>query len=133
MRERMQRHRELISYIFWGAATTVVNYVVYFGCTELLRIYYVAGNMIAWLAAVAFAFVVNKLLVFRSQGWGRDQVLSELWKFVSARALSGALETGLLFLFVTILRFPHGPVKLAAGVLVVLLNYVVSKLLIFKN
>ena len=133
MKNWLTKHRELISYVFWGAATTVVNYIVYFAATELVHIYYVAANVAAWVLAVAFAFVVNKGLVFRSKSWAAKTVLPELWKFVSARALSGALETGILFLFVTVLQIPHQPVKLAAGIVVILLNYAVSKLLIFKK
>ena len=83
--------------------------------------------------ARAFAFVVNKRLVFGSVKWDAKTVLPELWKFVSARILSGAMETGLLFLFVTLAQLPHQPVKLAVSVLVVIANYAVSKWLIFKK
>ena len=127
------QHKELISYIFWGAATTVVNYIVYFAATELLQLHYVLSNILAWALAVAFAFVVNKRLVFVSVKWDAKTVLPELWKFVSARILSGAMETGLLFLFVTLAQLPHQPVKLAVSVLVVIANYAVSKWLIFKK
>lgn len=133
MRNWLTKHRELISYIFWGAATTAVNYAVYFTATEMLHVHYVASNILAWVLAVAFAFVVNKRLVFRSKSWAAKTMLPELWKFVSARILSGAMETGLLFLFVTLAQLPHQPVKLAVSVLVVIANYAVSKWLIFKK
>ena len=82
---------------------------------------------------MAFAFVVNKLFVFASKSWADRTVASELWKFVSSRIMSGVLETGILFLFVSVLRLPDGPVKIAAGVLVIILNYAVSKWFIFKK
>lgn len=128
-----EKYKELISYVFWGAATTAVNYCVYFLCTQLFRVHYLVSNVLAWVAAVAFAFVVNKLFVFASKSWAWRRTVSELWKFVSARVLSGVLETGILFLFVELLKLPDGPVKVAAGVLVIILNYAVSKWLIFKK
>ena len=128
-----EKYKELIAYVFWGAATTAVNYCVYFLCTQGLQIHYIAGNVLSWIAAVVFAFVVNKLFVFASKSWAAGKVLSELWKFVSARILSGALETGILFLLVELCRLPDAPVKIAAGVLVIILNYAVSKWLIFKK
>ena len=133
MKELFTKYKELISYVFWGAATTAVNYCVYFLCTQLLQIQYLVSNVLSWVAAVAFAFVVNKLFVFASKSWKAGIVLPELWKFVSARILSGVMETGILFLFVSVLSLPDGPVKVAAGVLVILLNYVISKWLIFKK
>lgn len=133
MKNLYLKYKELISYIFWGVATTVVNYVVYFLCTRLFQINYLASNVISWIAAVAFAFLVNKLFVFASTSWARKTVFAELWKFVSARILSGALETGILFVFVSLLHMPDGIVKIAAGVIVVILNYIISKLFIFRK
>ncbi len=132
MKSVFQRYKELISYIVWGAATTGVNYAVYFLCTNLLHINYLVSNGFAWMAAVAFAFFVNKLFVFRSVSWNKKVVLAELWKFVSARIASGVLEFVLLFLFVDVAGIPDGPVKIAVGVIIVILNYIVSKLAIFK-
>ncbi len=127
------KYKELISYVLWGAATTAVNYAVYFPCTKLLRLDHILSNVIAWIVAVLFAFVVNKAFVFASKSWKRDTVLGELWKFVSARILSGVLETLILFIFVNLLRFDDGIVKILAGIAVVLLNYAVSKMFVFKK
>ena len=107
--------------------------MVYFLCTRLFLINYLASNVISWVAAVAFAFLVNKLFVFASTSWNGKTVFTELWKFVSARILSGALETGILFVFVSLLHMPDGIIKIAAGIIVVILNYIVSKLFIFTK
>ena len=133
IRQLLHKYRELIAYVFWGAATTAVNYAVYFLCTRVLGIYHITGNIIAWAVSVAFAFYVNKLFVFRSASWKAAVVLGELWKFVSARILSGFLETGMLFLFVDILHFNDAVIKILASIIVVLLNYVISKLMIFTK
>jgi putative flippase GtrA len=133
LKDLLNKYRELISYLFWGVATTVVNYLVYFLCTRAFSINHLVANAVAWVAAVVFAFVVNKLLVFESKSWRISTVLPELWKFVSARILSGVMETGLLLVCVDFLHMDDGIVKLAAGVLVVIINYVLSKLFIFRR
>ncbi len=133
IRQFVEKYKELLSYIFWGAASTAVNYGVYFLCTKPLQLDYLTSNVIAWVVSVAFAFVVNKLFVFESRSLAVKTVLSELWKFVSARIFSGVLETGILFVFVTLLHMNDSVVKIAAGVIVIILNYVMSKLLIFNK
>lgn len=133
MRKLLEHYRELISYGFWGVATTVVNYIVYFLCTRALDIDPVASNVAAWCAAVAFAYVVNKIFVFESRSWQRSVVFREVWQFVSARIVSGGLETLGMFVFVTLLQFHDGIVKVALSVLVVLANYVLSKCIVFRK
>lgn len=133
MKELFIKYKELIAYGFWGVATTVVNYIVYFLCTQALQINYLLSNAISWVAAVAFAFVTNKLFVFASKSWQWNTVFGELWKFVSARIFSGLLETAIMFLFVSLLHFPDGIIKVVTGILVILSNYVISKLFIFKK
>ena len=125
IKELMKKYRELITYVFWGGMTTVVNYIVYFACTKLLGIEYLISNVIAWVVAVIFAFWVNKIYVFQSYGRDKKTMLHEFGTFVSARVLSGVLETGMMALFVS--------VKIIASVLVVIINYVLSKLVIFKK
>ena len=127
------KYKELISYGFWGAATTLVNYGVYFLCTEGLQLHYMLSNGLAWVLAVLFAFVVNKIFVFSSSSWKRETLLGELWKFVSARVFSGVLEAAFLFVFVSVLHFPDGIIKVLVGILVILSNYVISKLFVFKK
>lgn len=133
MRKLLSRYRELISYGFWGVATTLVNYGMYLLCTRPLKLDLLPAQGIAWAVSVAFAFVVNKLLVFRSTSWSRETALREAWQFVSARILSGLVETALLWVFVRMLRFDDRIVKLAANVVVILMNYVLSKLIIFRK
>ena len=133
MRKLLMQYRELISYGFWGVATTLVNYAVYFLCTRVLTLDPLAANVIAWAVSVAFAYVVNKLFVFSSKSWERSVVLREAWQFVSARLFSGVLETAGIFLFVTLLHFHDSVVKIIAGIVVILLNYVLSKWVVFRK
>ena len=128
-----QKHSGLLRYLVFGALTTLVNFLIYFPCYNLLALGAAVSNALAWAVSVAFAFVVNKLFVFDSKSWAVETVLPEIWKFVSARIFSGVLETGLLFIFVTLLHMNDSVIKIAAGIIVVILNYVMSKLLIFKK
>lgn len=133
IKELLEKYREVISYTFWGVMTTLVNYAVYFVCTKALGIDYLVSNVAAWFLSVLFAFWVNKVYVFRSYGKDVKTMAREFGTFVSARVLSGVLETGMLALFVETLHFNSDAVKIAASILVVIINYVLSKLIIFKK
>lgn len=129
----VKKHWDIVSYLFFGALTTVVNYIVYLPCYNLLSFSAAISNMIAWIAAVAFAYLTNKPFVFRSHDWSAKTVIPELTKFVGARIASGVLETGIIFLTVDLLRWNGNVMKLVTSVLVVIINYVASKLLVFRN
>ena len=129
----VKKHRDIVSYLFFGVLTTVVNYIVYLPCYNLLSFSAAISNMIAWIAAVAFAYLTNKPFVFRSHDWSAKTVIPELSKFVGARIASGVLETGIIFLTVDLLCWNGNVMKLVTSVLVVIINYVASKLLVFRN
>ena len=129
----VQKHWDILSYLFFGGLTTVVNYLVYLPCYNLLSLSAAVSNAIAWVVAVAFAYLTNKPFVFRSHDWSMKTVLPELTKFVTCRIGSGLLETGILFLCVDMLHWNGNVWKLITSVLVVILNYAASKLLVFKK
>ena len=91
------------------------------------------SNVIAWVVAVAFAFVTNKPFVFKSHDWSRKTLVPELTKFVGCRIASGAGETLILFFAVDLLGWSGAIWKLITSVLVVVANYIASKLLVFKK
>lgn len=133
--------REVFFYLLFGVLTTVVNFVVLGIFNKFLDI--MVSNIIAWFAAVAFAYVTNKLFVFDSKSWKPDVLAKEIPSFAGARVLTlGIEELGLLVL----IKWLHLDVPLTIGpvggeyiikafiaVIVVLLNYVFSKMLIFKK
>lgn len=133
LRSLLRTHRELVSYVFWGVMTTAVNYAAYLLLTRGAGVYYLTASVIAWVVSVLFAYVVNKLFVFRSRDWAWRVALRELWQMVASRLFSGALELGILWLFVDTLHLNDAVVKLAANVVVVVVNYVLSKWVIFKK
>lgn len=131
------KYYDLIAYLFFGALTTLVNYAVYLPCYNWLGWSATLSNVIAWVAAVAFAFLTNKPFVFKSHDWSAKTLWPELTKFVGCRLGSGALETLIIFVAVDCLR-PEDAlwgnvVKLITSVLVVIVNYVGSKLLVFRK
>ena len=131
--ELYRKYREQLSYLFFGVLTTAVNYIVYLPCYNLLGFNASVSNVIAWVAAVAFAFLTNKPFVFQSHDWSAKVVFPELTKFVGTRIGSGALETAILFLTVDLAGMNGNVWKLLTSVLVVILNYVGSKLLVFRK
>ena len=133
IRALVMKHGDMVSYLFFGVLTTVVNYLVYLPLYNLLGISAAFSNIIAWVAAVAFAFVTNKPFVFKSHDWSMQTVLPELGKFVGCRAASGGLETALVFLTVDVCGWDGNLWKLIISVVVVILNYVSSKLLVFRK
>lgn len=133
IRALLHKHRELVSYVFWGGMTTAINYITYFLLTKVLHVYYLTSNVIAWSISVLFAYFVNKVFVFQSRNWNWRVSLQELWQMVAARLFSLGLETAILWLFVDVLKFSDSIIKVAAGIVVVVVNYVLSKWIIFKK
>ena len=129
----LEKYWDILAYLFFGVLTTAVNYLVYLPCFNLLGISASVSNVIAWVVAVAFAYLTNKPWVFKSHDWSRQTVIPELTKFVGCRVGSGALETGIIFLMVDMLGFNGNVMKLLTSILVVVLNYIGSKLLVFKK
>jgi len=127
------KYYDILVYLVFGVLTTVVNYIVYLPCFNLLHLSSAVSNVIAWAAAVAFAYVTNKPFVFRSHDWSGKTVIPELTKFIGTRLGSGGLETLILLIFVDWLGMNGNVWKLITSVLVVVLNYIGSKLLVFRN
>ncbi|MBR2889404.1 MAG: GtrA family protein [Oscillospiraceae bacterium] len=133
LRELIEKYWDILSYIFFGGLTTVVNWLVYYPLTNVLGVDAYVSNIIAWAVSVAFAFLTNKPFVFRSHDWSASVVVPELVKFVGTRVGSGFLETALLFLFVDLMQWDGNILKIVFSVLVVIINYVGSKLLVFRK
>ena len=133
LRSIIVKYWDILTYLVFGVLTTVVNYAVYLPVYNFCGISAAVSNMISWLVAVAFAFLTNKPFVFHSHDWSAQTVLPELTKFVSCRIASGALETVILFLSVDCMNWNGNIWKLVTQVLVIIINYVGSKLLVFRK
>ena len=129
----IKSHWDVITYLIFGVLTTLVNYIEYLPCLYVLNLSAAVSNVIAWIAAVAFAYLTNKPFVFGSHDWSMKTVGPELVKFLSCRIGSGVLETLILMVTVDLLGWSGFWWKLFTQVLVVVLNYIGSKLLVFKK
>ena len=121
---------EFISYIICGVLTTVVSYVVFYLAIGLPT---VVANTISFIAAVLFAYVVNKVFVFDSPEWSGRMILKEFIPFVVTRILSYVLETLFLVLTCDVLHLHKFLMKVVAGVVVIILNYFAGKFLVFRK
>lgn len=129
----VNKYWDILSYLIFGVLTTVVNYLVYLPAYNILHLSAAVSNVAAWVVAVAFAYLTNKPFVFKSHDWSRETVIPELTKFVSCRVASGVMETVVIFLTVDLLGWNGNLWKLVTSVLVVILNYVFSKLIVFRK
>ena len=133
MKKLLEKYGGILTYLFFGALTTGVNYLIYLPCYHLLHWSAGVSNVLAWIVAVAFAFLTNKPFVFKSKDWSAKVVWPELTKFVGCRVGSGVLETVILLITVDLLHWNGNVWKLVTAILVIMLNYIGSKLLVFKK
>lgn len=133
LRKWIEQRRDILSYLFFGGLTTLVNYLVYYPFLNWVHLSAALSNGIAWVVAVAFAYLTNKPFVFQSHDWSAKTVWPELSKFVGSRFASGLLETVIIAVTVDFLAWDGNVMKIITNVLVVILNYAASKLLVFRK
>ena len=163
IKQLFNQYREVIMYLIFGVATTLVNFIVTFGLQRMFglskiaeelgkdssryQVLYLTANAIAWFVAVLFAFFTNKKYVFESRTVGAKAYFTEMGKFFGARAASGVIETTLPSILqnigldqsisVTIASktytFESFWAKAVTAVFVIILNYIFSKLFVFRK
>lgn len=126
------KHRELILYVIFGGLTTAVDWCISFLLYAASVNVHVA-DVIAWCAAVLFAFVTNRTVVFQSKETGTVGILRELCTFSGGRVLTLLLQELVVFLFYDLMHWNAYAVKIIAAVLVIVLNYFISKLIVFRS
>lgn len=124
-------HREVLLYLLFGGLTFVISVASYALFVRVLRMDALIANVISWVLAVSFAYVTNRTWVFGSGAVGRESVLKEMGKFFSGRIATLLVEEAILLVFIKWLHFDGMAVKVVAQVIVILLNYVISKLWVF--
>ena len=125
----MRLDKELFLYVVFGTLTTIVNIVVYF-TLEYIGVNYIISNIIAWFLSVLFAYVTNRIWVFESKS---PNIMKEMVLFFSGRIFTGVLDTALLYLFVDILTLGNTFSKITVEIIIIILNYLLSKLIVFKE
>ena len=129
----MIKYKGLILYGIFGVLTTIINIATYAVCYRVIGIANVPSDIIAWVVGVAFAFITNKLYVFGSKSMDMKTLFPELAKFVAARLATGVLDVIIMFIGVDVMHGPDVILKVASNVIVIILNYVLSKLVVFKK
>lgn len=128
-------NKEVIMYLIFGVLTTVVSLLVYYGCIYTFlnpenAVQLQIANIISWIAGVAFAYITNRKFVFESN---EANQLKEISKFVTSRLATLFLDMIIMFIGVTCLHGNDKMVKLISQVLVIIGNYIFSKLFVFKK
>lgn len=125
-----KKYREVISYLFWGACTTVVNIAAYWICFEILKMSNLLSTILAWMLAVVFAYITNRIFVFESKS---RKIFTEASKFVGARILTGFFDVGIMFFAVDVMKWWPVFWKIVSNIIVIVLNYVFSKWFVFAK
>lgn len=131
LRPLVLRYQQAINYVLFGGMTTAVNLAIYYPLK--LVISYLVANVIAWIGSVIFAFFVNKAFVFEDNRWDARALLYQGGSFAAARLLSLVLEEIILIVFAEWLAMGTNLVKILAQIVVIVVNFVASKFIIFKK
>lgn len=127
-----KKHKEIFMYLFFGGLGVSINIILFavidkWGVNELIN------NAICWIVCVMFQFFTNRTWVFDVSVSSRLEYIKQMGSFVTGRLLTLILEEILLAVFITWLGFNIMYVKLSAQVVVIVLNYIISKLIVFKR
>lgn len=128
-----QKSKDIILYAVFGVLTTGVNIVSYCLFAYVFRMGTMPSTVLAWLAAVMFAYMTNRKWVFHSQVQNGCSFLKEMIYFFTCRLLTGVVDLACMFLFVERLHMNDVLIKIIANIIVIILNYVASKYVIFKK
>jgi putative flippase GtrA len=127
MKSLIISQKKLILYVVFGVLTTAVDFAVSISLYGVINHH--TANVIAWICAVIFAFAVNKIWVFQSKSRAFGEVFAEFIGFCGGRVFSLLLQEGIFFLAVDVLSFKKLLIKFAAAVVVIIVNYILSKLI----
>ena len=129
----LEKYKAIIRYGIFGVLTTLINIVVYEAFYRYVGWCNVVSNIVAWVAAVLFAFVTNKLWVFESRTTEKKALMFEIISFFGCRLATGVLDLAIMYVAVDEMALNSTLMKCISNVIVIIVNYIASKLLIFKN
>lgn len=132
IKELILKYREMIAYLFFGGCTTLVNIVSYYVSYDVLNISNVNSTVIAWIISVLFAYVTNRAYVFKSTAKGKAIIL-EMLSFFACRIITGVLDVVIMYVTVDLLKWNALLWKILSNVVIVVTNYIFSKIFIFKK
>ena len=127
------KYKELILYVIVGCLTTVVAIASLFLFNSIFNIRVEISNIFSWVCAVIFSFILNKLVVFKSNAKDTKTIFKELLAFASARLVSLAVDEAIMIIGVNVLNVNTYICKVFSEVFVILINYFFSKFVVFKK
>ena len=127
------KHKEVLLYLFFGFLTFVVSIGSFAYCNKAMHMNELLANIISWILAVLFAYVTNKIWVFDGKTNGVVDFIRQIVAFFGGRVFTLIVEELILFVFITKLGMGSIVIKVIAQVVVIVLNYVISKLIVFKG
>ena len=133
LKELFSRHREIILYLVFGVGTTAVDFAVSLSLIYLLDVNLYVSKILAWICAVAFASVTNRIFVFQSKNTGAKKVLTEAGEFLAGRLISLGLQELMMAILYEGAQMREWVVLILSSVLVIILNYIFGKLLVFRK
>lgn len=133
IKELFNKYKEVINYLIFGVLTTIVNYVSYLILAKVFNVNYLASTVISQIISIIFAYVTNKIFVFESKTTNTKELIKEMVSFFGFRLVSLLLDMAFMYIFVDILKLNDAIMKLVSNVLIVIVNYVFSKLFVFKK
>lgn len=128
--ELYKKYEEIINYLIVGVMTTLVSIGTYAICTKCLNINYMIANIISWIISVLFAYITNRIFVFKSES---KKIILEIYQFFKYRIFSFIIEIFLMYVFVELINIDDMISKIIVQIIVIILNYVFSKLFVFKK
>lgn len=127
------RNKEVLLYLFFGGLTFLISVVTYAYFAVTLDINELVANVFSWILSVAFAFITNKVWVFQSKTNTVPAFIQEAFSFFAGRIVTLVVEEVILFVFITMLHWSSLGVKVAAQIIIIILNYIISKLFVFRK
>ena len=124
---------EILRYFIIGVCTTAINIVAFWLFGKLFGIRELTANILAWIVSTIFAFITNSLFVFRVRPENAGELLRFFTRFIGERLFTLGVEELILFVFVTVMKWERMPVKVVAQIIVIALNFLISKLLVFRR
>ena len=128
-----KKHKEGLLYLFFGGLAFFLSIFLYWFMYSVMHLNELVNNTIDWIICVAFQFFTNRTWVFDGKVDNTRDFVKQAASFTLGRLFTLVVEDVLLFIFITLLGFAQMPVKLAATFVVIALNYVISKLFVFKD
>ena len=135
IKELYLKYKEIVNYLIFGVLTTVVSLATYYICVYTVldpeqAVQLQIANVISWILGVAFAYVTNRKFVFESN---EKNKIKEASKFVTSRIATLLMDMAIMFIGVTLLKFNDKIIKLVSQVVVIIANYLLSKIIVFNK